>query len=261
MISLHHRKLPPRFCSGIIDGRGAGTLPWPRFPRCTPQRAANDGRRFGTADQVALRMGAPQALQQRELFRGFDSLGHAIQFQHPADLQDRLDQGARPVVLQDRLGERAVDLDVGEREPAQGLELENPVPKSSSASRTPSSRRANRVTSICRVSSSSWPSVTSSTRRDGGSPVLASIPRTSSTISPRRSWAGATLTETLIGLAQLSASRQAVSITQRPSSMIRPVRSASGMKLAGGMIPCTGWCQRTSASAPTIRSARMSRIG
>src|SRR3989440_2860773 len=42
--------------------------------------------------------------------------------------------------------------------------------------------------------------------------------------------------------------RSAASRTQRVSGLIRPVCSARGMKWSGGMKPCWGCCQRTSAS-------------
>ena len=55
---------------------------------------------------------------------------------------------------------------------------------------------------------------------------------------------------------QARACRQAVSSTQRPIGMIRPVSSASGMNDSGGTRPRVGCCQRTSASSPTIRLGR-----
>src|SRR5690554_6346928 len=46
----------------------------------------------------------------------------------------------------------------------------------------------------------------------------------------------------------VAASRQACRNTQRPSGMICPVCSASGMKCPGETMPLWGCCQRTSAS-------------
>ena len=48
----------------------------------------------------------------------------------------------------------------------------------------------------------------------------------------------------------LTASRQARRNTHSPSGTIRPVSSATEMKWPGAILPCTGWCQRTSASEP-----------
>jgi PAS domain S-box-containing protein len=47
--------------------------------------------------------------------------------------------------------------------------------------------------------------------------------------------------------------RHAASSTQAPISTIRPVSSAIPMKSPGAISPRSGWCQRSSASAPTIR--------
>ena len=44
---------------------------------------------------------------------------------------------------------------------------------------------------------------------------------------------------------------RASSSTQSPISTISPLSSASGMNLTGGMMPCVGCDQRTSASMPT----------
>jgi hypothetical protein len=46
---------------------------------------------------------------------------------------------------------------------------------------------------------------------------------------------------------------QAVSSTHCPIGTISPVSSASGMNRLGGTRPCSGCCQRSSASAATIR--------
>ena len=49
--------------------------------------------------------------------------------------------------------------------------------------------------------------------------------------------------------------------TCRVSGRIRPVCSASGMNSSGGTMPCSGWCQRTSASAPTTAPVGGSTFG
>jgi len=45
---------------------------------------------------------------------------------------------------------------------------------------------------------------------------------------------------------------QACRSTHSPSGTINPVSSATGMNCSGEIRPRTGWCQRTSASKPTI---------
>ncbi len=49
--------------------------------------------------------------------------------------------------------------------------------------------------------------------------------------------------------------------TQRSIATIIPDSSATGMKPAGGIVPRSGWFQRTSASQPTIRSLARSTSG
>ena len=49
-------------------------------------------------------------------------------------------------------------------------------------------------------------------------------------------------------------------MTQVPISSMMPVSSAMPMKRAGGTMPSSGWCQRTSASTPVMQSvARCTR--
>ena len=56
----------------------------------------------------------------------------------------------------------------------------------------------------------------------------------------------------------LTASAQAVLSTHSPIGMMSPVSSASGMKSPGGIVPCSGRCQRIRAStlriSPELRS-------
>ena len=54
---------------------------------------------------------------------------------------------------------------------------------------------------------------------------------------------------------QVAASAQAVRSTQSPSSLIRPVSSATGMNSAGEIMPRSGWRQRNSASQPETSPA------
>ena len=59
-----------------------------------------------------------------------------------------------------------------------------------------------------------------------------------------------------------SCTRQQASIsTQRPSAMIWPVSSAIGMNWPGSSRPCSGCCQRTSASTPSSSVVFRSMIG
>ena len=82
-------------------------------------------------------------------------------------------------------------------------------------------------------------------------------------------WRAERLTDTNSGLSSgadrvarhLAAWRHAVSRTHRPSGMIRPVSSASGMNASGGTRPRVGCCQRTSASKPTISVLSSVTIG
>ena len=55
--------------------------------------------------------------------------------------------------------------------------------------------------------------------------------------------------------------RQASRSTHAPIGTMRPLRSISGMKRIGAMTPCTGWCQRRSASTPDTRRSTRETIG
>ena len=69
-------------------------------------------------------------------------------------------------------------------------------------------------------------------------------------MSPSRNCAGDRLTATIKGSGHFAASMQARRNTHSPSGTIRPVSSATEMKCPGAILPCTGCCQRTSASEP-----------
>ena len=60
---------------------------------------------------------------------------------------------------------------------------------------------------------------------------------------------------------ETAASAHAVCNTQSPSSLIKPVSSASGMNSAGETMPRSGWRQRSSASTPTTRPVRNDTCG
>ena len=80
----------------------------------------------------------------------------------------------------------------------------------------------------------------------------------------RRSWSGDTLTATS-GLSPSASHatiwRHAASSTHSPSSWIRPLLSATGMKSPGGIIPSSGSFQRSSASTPTVSPPASSTSG
>ena len=103
-------------------------------------------------------------------------------------------------------------------------------------------------------------SVTSSTSRTGTHPVNATAVRTSSHREASWSWRPEMLTDMMSreGAADShwAACSHARSSTQRPSGMMKPVSSASGMKRSGGTRPRVGWFQRTRASKPSNRPSR-----
>ena len=106
-------------------------------------------------------------------------------------------------------------------------------------------------------------SVTSSTSADGASPVSASISATRGTnerlqLVDREVDADA---EAVVGeqaSCHAAVCRQASARTQAPIGTMSPVSSAIGMNTSGGSGPCSGCCQRSSASVPT--SAPVSQV-
>ena len=100
-------------------------------------------------------------------------------------------------------------------------------------------------------------SVSSSTRREGASPlrrervahVVEQVRRAQLARREVDRHGDGTLRRRRVQPARCAhASRR----TQRPSSTIRPVSSASGMNSAGARCRASGWRQRSSASTPTI---------
>ena len=65
---------------------------------------------------------------------------------------------------------------------------------------------------------------------------------------------GDTLTATRTASGHFARSAQAVRSAHSPIWAISPASSATGMKRAGEMAPCTGWFQRSRASKPVIFS-------
>ena len=134
------------------------------------------------------------------------------------------------------------------------------MPKSSTASRTPSARSSSSVPTVVGRSTSSRLSVISRTRCAGSRPRLlervadradqaglVEFPR--GQVDADRHAAGAWGSSR----ARRCICRQASRSTNRPMGTIRPVCSASGMKSSGGTSPRSGCCQRTSASTPASR--------
>ena len=114
------------------------------------------------------------------------------------------------------------------------------------------------VAMVVSRSSTSRLSVSSSLSRSAGTSFTASARATSSTKFSWWNCCELTLTAIVKWLScgssfQRASSLQAECSTQRPSARIRPVSSATGMNFAGETRPCSGWCQRTSASTPTKR--------
>ncbi len=125
---------------------------------------------------------------------------------------------------------------------------EYPVPKSSMEIFTPMALSLLSVFIGVVLSVKIEDSVTSSSRRSAGSPVSFRIDSTIPTKALLLSWTGETFTEILAGIAQQAASRQAISSTAFPISLIIPVFSATGIKLSGDRRPFRGWSQRIRAS-------------
>ncbi len=131
------------------------------------------------------------------------------------------------------------------------------MPKSSIASFTPSSfsrRMASVASSMFCISALS---VISSSRLRGSSPLSVKAERTSATILPSANCSGERLTASRSGPSPCSFQRctcmQAVRSTQPPMAWIKPLCSATGMKVPGYTSPSSGFCQRNSASTPTMR--------
>ena len=63
---------------------------------------------------------------------------------------------------------------------------------------------------------------------------------------------GERLTAILTSLGHLAAVAHACRIAHSPSGTMKPISSATGMKALGGMMPFSGWRQRSRASTPLI---------
>src|SRR5450755_2583956 len=104
-------------------------------------------------------------------------------------------------------------------------------------------------------------SVTSISRRLGGSPASLSADRMASRRLALRNCTADRLTATLTCSGHAIASRHACRSTHSPRSTIRPVLSAIGMNRSGNIRPWTGWRQRTSASTHDILRVHTSTTG
>ncbi|MNY20178.1 hypothetical protein D3C86_1536480 [compost metagenome] len=118
---------------------------------------------------------------------------------------------------------------------------------------TPRSLSACMITSAPSASSSRTLSVSSSSSLDGGRPVASRTLWTRATRCPRWNSTDERFTETIRSSLQLMASVQAACNTQELRGTIKPVVSAMGIKVSGLSSPRCGCCQRTSASAATMR--------
>jgi hypothetical protein len=122
------------------------------------------------------------------------------------------------------------------------------VPKSSSAKHTPTPLSRSIESSAFSRLPSKVLSVSSSSSRSGSKAISPRMRSIASTKSGRRNCSGDTLTETA-RLGQLRPSRQARRRMYSPSSTMRPECSATGIKHAGGISPCTGAGTLLSVSA------------
>ena len=135
------------------------------------------------------------------------------------------------------------------------------MPKSSSASRTPTRLSAANIASVPASSLRNTLSVISSSSRDGSIPAWAMALVTIAGSCGLANCSGETLTATRTSSGQLARSWQAVRSAHSPICAIRPVSSAIGTNFSGGIQPFCGWCQRSSASKPVIFSVAVETTG
>ena len=162
-----------------------------------------------------------------------------------------------PERAQQLLDERAVDLDLVEREALQiaeariaGAEIVERDADAHAAQRMEDRDHASRAFQEDRFGDLDLEPVR------GRGPLAASACTRCWRGPGLRNWTEETLTATRMSSGQVVAWRQASWITQSPIGTIRPVSSASGMKSAGETRPRSGWFQRISASNAPMRSSR-----
>ncbi len=130
------------------------------------------------------------------------------------------------------------------------------MPKSSMASRTPSPCKVDKMVAVWSTSYMARLSVISRQTCDGSTPVAASTSATSTSRPGCWNWRDDRFTLTSRRTPSVSshdvARRQACSSTKRPMGRMAPLPSASSMNCGGASMPCSGWFQRTRASAPTM---------
>ena len=141
------------------------------------------------------------------------------------------------------------------------------MPKSSMLRSTPISRSARRFPTLRSTSCMTTLSVISRDSAEAGN-ALASR---AAAIIPARSGSSSCRADTLTAMgggadaapvvAQRVDCSKAVRRTHSPSGTISPVSSASGTKASGPSSPCSGCCQRTSASNPRSVSSARSTTG
>src|SRR5881396_1027639 len=116
----NNRMLPSSWTALQSDGlcERAGRVG--RFRRHAFMRQMPEGAdRRRPPEQVALRLVATFLLQELQLGIGLDAFGQHRQAQAAAEAEHGADDGGGLIVAIDRLDERAVDLDLVERERAQ----------------------------------------------------------------------------------------------------------------------------------------------
>ena len=218
------------------------------------------GQRPGTAEVVALGVGAAELAQRLELRLGLDALRHERQAEAVGERDDAADE--RAVRARDAIAatndRSTLSMSIGRSASVESDE--NPVPKSSIAIRTPSSRSAENASRASSTSSISADSVSSSTSRRAARPECSSAAATRPTKSSVRSCTAETLTATVRSPSGAT-SAHARSSTQVPSGTIRPEASAIGMKSSGAIGSPSGVRQRSSASTPSVAPVASATTG
>jgi len=131
-----------------------------------------------------------------------------------------------------------------------------PVPKSSSAMRTPMRAKSASSARVASLSSISIDSVSSMSSRSGAIAYSRSVSSTSVARCACRTWRADRLIAMRSGgrpmPSHVASCAQAVRMTQAPTGSTRPVSSSAPMKRSGGTMPRPGECQRSSASTPVM---------
>ena len=141
---------------------------------------------------------------------------------------------------------------------------DQPAPKSSIASCSPSARSSRSSGPIRSGSRSVADSVSSIVSSAGSTPATRSRSPSSAAKSGRSSSRGETLNDTRgssPSSRQVTICAASASITHAPIGSSRPISSAAGMKRSGCTSPRSGSCQRSSASIECSRPLAVHTIG